>query len=83
MKVIDEYGFLQTSVDFKRRKLPAYKIMNGGNYTYIIFGDYEVGPIHRIDSSTSGVTVIEWSYGAVADRESLTYRPLSATMEIK
>lgn len=83
MKTIDEYGFLQTSVDFKRRKLPAYKIISGGDYTYITFGDYEVGPIHRIDSSTSGVTVIEWSYGAVADRASLTYQPLSEPMEIE
>ena len=83
MKTIDEYGFQQTSVDFKRRKLPSYKVITEGNYTYIIFGDYESGPIHRIDNSTSGTTVIEWTYGKVSDRATLTYIPINETKEIE
>ena len=82
MKTIDEYGFLQTSVDFKRRKLPPYKIIKDGDYTYITFGDYTTGPIHRINKANAGTTVIEWAYGAVANKASLTYIPLSATREI-
>lgn len=82
-KTIDEYGFSKTSVDFQCRKLTAYQIVEDGSYTYITFGDYEVGPIHRIDKSVAGTTKIEWTYGAVADRASLTYIPINDTMNIE
>lgn len=82
MKTIDEYGFSKTSVDFKKRKLPAYKVIASGNYTYILFGNYTTGPIHRIDASSAGTTVIEWAYGEVADRATLTYIPINETMDI-
>ena len=82
MKTVDEYGFQFTSVDFKRRKLTPHKVIEEGGYTYLVFGDYEVGPIHRIDTTVSGTTIIMWAYGKVADRATLDYMPINDTDEI-
>ena len=81
-QVIDHYGFPSTSVDFNSRKLTAYKVIKDGDYTYLIFGDYTTGPIHRIDESVSGTQKLEWSYGAVADKATLQYVPINETIEI-
>ena len=78
---IDQYGFEATSVDFHRRKLQPYRVAEAGDITYLCFDNGDLRPIHRI-TKTDTETVIEWAYGAWADRVSLNYVPINQTLEV-
>lgn len=78
---IDQYGFEATSVDFHKRKLQPYRVAETGDITYLCFGDGDLRPIHRI-TKTGSETVIEWAYGAWADRATLSYLPINQTRDV-
>ena len=78
---IDQYGFEATSVHFQKRKLSPYRVAESGSVTYLCFDDGDLRPIHRITKNATE-TVIEWAYGAWADRESFAYVPINQTLEV-
>lgn len=78
---IDQYGFEAVSIYFQRRQLQPYRIAEDGDVTYICFSDEAVRPIHRVTKS-NGETVVEWAYGAWADRATLDYIPINQTRNI-
>jgi len=78
---IDQYGFEATSEYFHRRKLQPYRIAENGAVTYLCFDDAPLRPIHRV-TKTATETVVEWAYGAWAERESLVYVPINQTLEV-
>lgn len=71
-KVIDCYGFPNTSEFFQHKKKNAYEIRSSGTKTYIRFDAADKCVIWCIDES-AGYQKITWTYGLWADRESLTY----------
>ena len=78
---IDQYGFEAMSVDFHRRKLQPYRVAEAGDVTYLCFDNGDLRPIHRI-TKTGSETVIEWAFGAWADRATLSYLPINQTRNV-
>ncbi len=78
---IDQYGFEATSEYFHRRMLQPYRVAETEGVTYICFDAAPRRPIHRV-TKTAAETVVEWAYGAWADRETLVYVPINRTLEV-
>lgn len=78
---IDQYGFEATSIYYQRRQLQPYRVAENGDVTYICFTDAARRPIHRITKNATE-TVIEWAYGAWADRATLPYIPINQTRNV-
>ena len=71
-KIIDCYGFSNTSVDFFSKKKVVADMATSGDYTYLRFSLDDVGPIHRIKNGETSSN-IRWAYGSWTARETLTY----------
>lgn len=71
-KTIDCYGFPNTDSRFRNTKAHFYESAAVGNVTYVRFSAADTCAIHRI-TTTDTTAKIEWTYGAWADREALSY----------
>lgn len=81
-KVIDCYGWPNTDSRFQKQKAHFYESATNGNNTYIRFSANSTCAIHKI-ANTSTTSTISWTYGAWANRESLTYdKSLNETIAI-
>ena len=73
MLYIDCYGNRSDTCDYMHKERVAYQIdKSTENVKYVRFSTAETCPIHKI-SKSGNITTIAWTYGAWADRATLTY----------
>lgn len=86
MYKIDCYGNKSNSCDFFHRELKAYQVDKASDsVTYIRFSTADNCAIQRV-SKDGNITTMAWTYGAWANRTTLTYdtdlnTPLDAPAE--